>query len=145
MLRDRCDCMCACLHTCEIPSTNEKSAVSASLPTVQSHIPNRNFAITTLTLVTVTFSLIALLSPACSLLNHASATRLSVFRIKKSMMCFDVLHKTQQSMIQHKTHHNTAYNTTYNAESYSIQHNTQRSIIQHTPLHCHILCCWVSV
>ena len=43
------------VHTCKIPGTSEKSPVPTSLATMQSHMPNKNFAVATATLVTVTF------------------------------------------------------------------------------------------
>ena len=43
-----------CDHTCEIPSTSEKSPLSTSLSTVQSHSPDRTFVVVTVTLATVT-------------------------------------------------------------------------------------------
>ena len=52
---DTCDRTCACSHTCKISSTNQKSPVPASLSSVQSYMPNRNFIVATATLVTVTF------------------------------------------------------------------------------------------
>ena len=46
----------AAVHThAKSPSTSKKSSVLTSLLTVQSHMPNRNFVITTATLVTVIF------------------------------------------------------------------------------------------
>ena len=52
---DTCDRTCACSHTCKISSTNQKSPVPASLSSVQSYMPNRNFVVATATLVAVTF------------------------------------------------------------------------------------------
>ena len=42
-------------HTCKIPSMSEKLPVPATILTVQSHIPNRNFVVTIATLVNVNF------------------------------------------------------------------------------------------
>ena len=52
---DMCDRTFTYPQTCKIPSTSEKSPMPTSLSTVQSHMPNRNFVVTTATLVTVTF------------------------------------------------------------------------------------------
>ena len=49
MPRDTCD------HTCEVPSTIKKPTASTSLSSVQSHVPQRDFAVATATLVTVNF------------------------------------------------------------------------------------------
>ena len=51
----KCDCTCACPHTCKIPCTSENSPIPTSLLTVQSHMPNRNDVVATATQVTVTF------------------------------------------------------------------------------------------
>ena len=55
MSGDKCDRTCACPHTCRILNTSEKLPLPTSLSTVQSHMPNRSFAVATATLMTVTF------------------------------------------------------------------------------------------
>ena len=57
------------VHTCKMPSTSEKPPMPTSISTVQLRMPNRNLVVTTVTLVTVTFSFH---SPAlfCFILNE---------------------------------------------------------------------------
>ena len=64
-----------------------KLPVLTSLPTVQSHMPNRNFVVATATQVNVTFCFYnSVLSWFLSEMRHwhASETRSSVFRMRKS-------------------------------------------------------------
>ena len=49
-----CDHTCACQYACRIPCTKEKSPVPASFSTVQLHMPNRTFVVTTEPLVAIT-------------------------------------------------------------------------------------------
>ena len=44
-----------CPNKCRIPSASKTSPVPTSLATVQSHMPNINFVVTSVTLVTLTF------------------------------------------------------------------------------------------
>jgi len=43
------------IHTCKIPCTSQISPLPTSLVTVRSHVPNRNYVVTTATLVSVIF------------------------------------------------------------------------------------------
>ena len=81
--RDSCDRTCACLHTCKIPSTSEKSPVLASLITVQSRIPDSNFVVATATLLTVVICF------------HTSV--LSCFILNET---FDMLQQQENQMFQ---------------------------------------------
>ena len=52
---DTHDRMCACPHSCKIPSSSRESPVPTSLSTVQLLMLNSNCIVSTVTLVTVTF------------------------------------------------------------------------------------------
>ena len=79
MRRRKGNRMCTRHHACKIPGMSEKSPVPKSLVTVQSNMPNRNFVVTTATLVKVTFCFRSS-AISCSMLNET-------FDILQKILC----------------------------------------------------------
>ena len=86
--------------------TCEKSPVPSSLSTVQSHMPNRNFVVSTATLTTVTFYIHSSALP-CFVQNEkfdVLQQKDSVLQIGKSWIARAVPNKQEQSLMQTKVH-----------------------------------------